>query len=94
MNYQSGVFHSDHTFAKGGSAGGQGASEPGGPGLVFLNGAAPLNRNLRIDNKGQVAKVLPVYGTLSLFLDPEGIFCQVFCHVSSLLKDSDLFLSL
>ena len=67
MNYQNGVFHSDHTFAKGGSAGGHGASEPGGPGLVFLNGAAPLNRNLRIDNKGQVAKVLPGNGIFPLF---------------------------
>ena len=57
VNYQTGVFHSDQTIAKGGSAGGKGASEPGGPGIVFLNGAVPLNRNLRIDNKGLQAKV-------------------------------------
>ena len=57
VNYQSGQFHSDHAFAKGGATGGGGASEAGGPGIVFLNGSVPVNRNLRIDNKGQSAKV-------------------------------------
>ena len=57
VNYNNGSFYSDHTFAKGGSAGGYGASETGGPGIVFLNGLVPLNRNLRIDNKGRKPKV-------------------------------------
>ena len=53
VNYQSGNFHSDRTFAYGGLS----ASEFGGPGVVFLNGITPLNTNLRIDNKGRQAKV-------------------------------------
>ena len=61
VNYVSGIFHSDQTFAKGGAATGQGASEHGGPGIVFLNGLSPVNRNLRIDNKGQPAKVILIH---------------------------------
>lgn len=57
VNYNKGSFYSDHTYAFGGNAGGYGSSEAGSPGLVFLNGLTPLNRNLRIDNKGKSPKV-------------------------------------
>lgn len=55
VNYEEGLFHSDHTSACGGTASGNG--EHGGPGVVYLHGKRSLNKNLRIDNKGKVAKV-------------------------------------
>lgn len=56
MNYQNGSFHSDHTSAYGGLKGGSGG-ENGGPGVVYLYGKIPQNKNLRIDNRGRVSKV-------------------------------------
>ena len=56
INYQQGVFHSDHTSACGGTANGKDA-ENGGPGVIYLFGQTPLNKNLRIDNKGKPAVV-------------------------------------
>ncbi len=56
VNYQQGVFHSDQTSAYGGTADGDNA-ENGGPGVVYLFGQRPLNKNLRIDNKGKQAVV-------------------------------------
>lgn len=55
VNYQEGSFQSDRTSAVGGTAGNNG--EHGGPGVIYLYGKRPLNQNLRIDNKGKVAKV-------------------------------------
>ena len=51
-----GVFHSDHTSAYGGNTGHKDA-ENGGPGVVYLYGQKPLNKNLRIDNRGRIAVV-------------------------------------
>lgn len=57
VNYQVGIFHSDHTWAHGGTASSQNA-ENGGPGIVYLEGRLPtVNKNLRIDNKGRKALV-------------------------------------
>ena len=53
VNYQHGVFYSDQTSAYGGTA----RVENGGPGVIYLFGQRPLNKNLRIDNKGKEAVV-------------------------------------
>ena len=54
--YLTGNFHSDGTDARGGQRGSRNA-ENGGPGVVYLQGESPRNRNLRIDNKGHPPKV-------------------------------------
>lgn len=65
MNYQEGIFHSDHTSAFGGSASNVNA-ENGGPGVIYLYGRRPLNKNLRIDNRGKKAVVKSCRNTLRL----------------------------
>ena len=52
VNYVTGGFHSDHADASGGQAGSGGNVEPGGPGVIYLDGKSPVVKNLRIDNKG------------------------------------------
>lgn len=54
--YVEGVFYSKQTSAYGGAASGKNA-ENGGPGIIYLSGQRPLNKNLRIDNKGRTAVV-------------------------------------
>ena len=51
--YVTGGFHSDQTDASGGQAGSGSSVEPGGPGVVYLEGQSPVVKNLRIDNKGR-----------------------------------------
>lgn len=51
--YNTGGFHSSDTIANGG----RGASENGGPGIVYLQGLQPNIKNLRVDNKGLKAVV-------------------------------------
>lgn len=54
--YNTGGFHSDHADASGGQAGSRRKPgllvEPGGPGVIYLDGKSPEVKNLRIDNKG------------------------------------------
>ena len=52
VNYVTGGFHSDHADASGGRAGSGSSVEPGGPGVIYLEGKLPVVKNLRIDNKG------------------------------------------
>ena len=56
VNYVEGVFYSEQTSAYGGTASGS-SVENGGPGIVYLFGQRPLNKNLRIDNRGRTAVV-------------------------------------
>ena len=63
VNYQLGVFHSDQTSAYGGTSDGN-DGENGGPGVVYLFGQRPLNKNLRIDNKGKQAVVKSIKTSL------------------------------
>lgn len=51
--YVTGGFHSDQTDASGGQAGSGSSVEPGGPGVIYLEGQSPIVKNLRIDNKGR-----------------------------------------
>ena len=51
--YVTGGFHSDQTDASGGQAGSGSSVEPGGPGVIYLEGQSPVVKNLRIDNKGR-----------------------------------------
>ena len=53
VNYVTGGFHSDQTDASGGQAGSGSSVEPGGPGVIYLEGQLPVVKNLRIDNKGR-----------------------------------------
>ena len=52
VNYITGGFHSDQTDARGGQKGSASNVEPGGPGVIYLDGKMPVVKNLRIDNKG------------------------------------------
>ena len=52
VNYVIGGFHSDQTDARGGQKGSASNVEPGGPGVIYLDGKMPVVKNLRIDNKG------------------------------------------
>jgi len=40
-----------------GGAAGDSLAEPGGPGMTYLEGASPVYKNLRIDNKCQKPNV-------------------------------------
>lgn len=53
VNYVIGGYHSDQTDAHGGQKGSASNVEPGGPGIIYLDGKMPVVKNLRIDNKGQ-----------------------------------------
>lgn len=57
VNYVIGGFHSDHADARGGNGGSGSNVEPGGPGVIYLDGKSPAVKNLRIDNKGRKALV-------------------------------------
>lgn len=63
INYVTGGFHSDQTDASGGQAGSGSSVEPGGPGMIYLEGQSPVVKNLRIDNKGRK----PLVRDLSFF---------------------------
>jgi len=52
VNYITGGFHSDQTDARGGQKGSASNVEPGGPGVIYLDGKMPVVKNLRIDNRG------------------------------------------
>ena len=52
VNYVIGGFHSDQTDARGGGKGSASNVEPGGPGVIYLDGKMPVVKNIRIDNKG------------------------------------------
>lgn len=52
VNYVTGGFHSDQADARGGQAGSGSGVEPGGPGVIYLDGKSPVIKNLRIDNRG------------------------------------------
>lgn len=52
VNYITGGFHSDQTDARGGQKGSASNVEPGGPGVIYLDGKKPVVKNLRIDNRG------------------------------------------
>ncbi|XP_066271773.1 uncharacterized protein [Branchiostoma lanceolatum] len=47
--YNTGNFKSGHIEAKGGTS----SREPGGPGMAYMEGTNPVNKNLRVDNKCQ-----------------------------------------
>ncbi|KAI8481431.1 hypothetical protein Bbelb_408050 [Branchiostoma belcheri] len=51
--YNTGNFKSGHIEAKGGSS----STEPGGPGMAYMEGTNPVNKNLRVDNKCQQPEV-------------------------------------
>lgn len=72
VNYVEGVFHSKQTSAYGGTANGNNV-ENGGPGIVYLFGQRPLNKNLRIDNRGKPAVVK--YSSILLNLGVHSV-CQ------------------
>lgn len=64
--YVTGGFHSDQTDASGGQAGSGSSVEPGGPGVVYLEGQSPVVKNLRIDNKGRKPLVSHCFFLLDL----------------------------
>lgn len=62
--YVNGGFYSDRTWAYGGVSSN---AEVGGPGVVYLDGKAPVIKNLRIDNKGRSPSVSTVNVLLNYY---------------------------